>query len=130
MSELWIKNRSERDLHKLLHNCEDLFHFYSLSTVHSYNLHHIHFTSFSSYNRYKLNLHLTCFRRGFIAQSVEHCTGIMEVMGSNRLIVEQKPTQNCCGVDLRTCASPIRTETSYISVLFRSRFLFRFVSFR
>ena len=29
MSELWIENRSERDLLlKLLHNCEDLFHFY------------------------------------------------------------------------------------------------------
>ena len=30
---------------KLLHNCEDLFHFYSLSTVHSYDPDHIHFTS-------------------------------------------------------------------------------------
>ena len=29
------------------------------------------------------NSHLTCFRRGFIAQSVEHDTGIAEVMGSN-----------------------------------------------
>ena len=38
---------------------------------------------FSSYNEYKLNSHLTCFRRGFIAQSVEHRTGITEVMGSN-----------------------------------------------
>ena len=45
-------------------------------------------------------------------------------------IFGSKPTQNCRGVDLRTCASPIRTETSYISVLFHSRFLFRFVSFR
>ena len=41
------------------------------------------FTSFSSYNGYKLNSHLTCFRRGFIAQSAEHRTGIAEVMGSN-----------------------------------------------
>ena len=33
--------------------------------------------TFSSYNGYKLNSHLTCFRRGFIAQLVEHrtCTG-------------------------------------------------------
>ena len=38
---------------------------------------------FSSYNTYILNSHLTCFRRSFIAQSVEHCTGIAEVMGSN-----------------------------------------------
>ena len=62
---------------------EDFFHFYSLSTVHSYDLYHIHFTSFSSYNGYKLNSDLTCFRRGSIAQSVEHCTSITEVMGSN-----------------------------------------------
>ena len=26
---------------------------------------------------------MTCYQRGFIAQLVEHCTGIMEVMGSN-----------------------------------------------
>ena len=29
------------------------------------------------------NSHLTCFQRGFIAQSVEHRTGIAEVMDSN-----------------------------------------------
>ena len=29
---------------KLLHNCEDLYHFYSLSAVHSYDLYHINFT--------------------------------------------------------------------------------------
>ena len=51
--------------------------------------HHIHFTSFSSYNGYKLNSHLTCFRRGFIAQSVEHRTGIAEVMGSNPVGVSE-----------------------------------------
>ena len=47
------------------------------------DLYHIHFTSFSSCNGYKLNLHLTCFRRGFIAQSVESHIGIAEVMGLN-----------------------------------------------
>ena len=36
-----------------------------------------------SYNGYKLNSHLTCFRLGFMAQSVEHCASIVEVMGSN-----------------------------------------------
>ena len=36
-----------------------------------------------SYNGYTLNSHLTCFQRGFIAQLVEHRTGIAEVMGSN-----------------------------------------------
>ena len=68
MSELRIKNKV-----------------YSSSSVHSYDLclYHIHFTSFSSYNGYKLNSHLTCFRRGFTAQSVEHRTGTAEVMGSN-----------------------------------------------
>ena len=33
--------------------------------------------------RIKNPSHLTCFQRGFIAQSVEHRTGIAEVMGSN-----------------------------------------------
>ena len=32
---------------------------------------------------YKLNSQLTCSHGGFIAQSVEHRTGIAEVMGSN-----------------------------------------------
>ena len=39
--------------------------------------------SLSSYNGYKLSSHLTCYQGGFIAQSVEHDTGIAEVMGSN-----------------------------------------------
>ena len=54
MSELRIENRSERDLH-----------------------------SYEVTDGYKLNLHLTCFRQGFIPQSVEHHTGIAEVLGSN-----------------------------------------------
>ena len=61
---------------------EILLKFSSLSAVHSYDLYHIHFTSFSSYNGYKLNSHLTCFRCGFIIQSVEHRTGIAD-HGSN-----------------------------------------------
>ena len=28
----------------MLHNCEDLFHLYSLSAVHSYDLYHMHLT--------------------------------------------------------------------------------------
>ena len=51
--------------------------------IDSYDLYHIHLTSFSSCNRYKLNSNLTCFQWGFIAQSVEHRTSIAEVMGSN-----------------------------------------------
>ena len=61
----------------------------SLSAVHSYDLYHIHITSFSSYNGYKLNSNLTCFQRGFIAQSVENRTSIAEVMGSNPVRVSE-----------------------------------------
>ena len=53
---------------------------YSLSAVHIYDLYHIHITSLSSYNGYKLNSLLTCFQQGFIPQLVEHCTSIVEVM--------------------------------------------------
>ena len=35
-------------------------------------------TSFSSYNGYKLNSYLTCFQRGFIAQSVEHIAPVLQ----------------------------------------------------
>ena len=59
-----------------------LFYFLLYSWSLSYT---VRIMSFSSYNRYKLNSHLTCFQRGFIAQLVEHRTGITEVMGSNPL---------------------------------------------
>ena len=66
----------------MLDNCE--VHFYSLYAVHIYDLYyHTHIISFSSYNRLELNLHLTCFQRGFIAQLLEHRTGIAEVMATN-----------------------------------------------
>ena len=65
------------------------FHLDSLSAVHSYDLYHIHSMPFSSYNRYKLNSHLTCFRQGFIAQLVEHRTGIVEVTGLNPIGASQ-----------------------------------------
>ena len=70
MSALQIKNTSEVRL-------------YYLTAVHSYDLYHIDIMSFSSYNGCKLNSHLTCFQQGFIAQLLEHRTGIVEVMGSN-----------------------------------------------
>ena len=50
--------------------------------VYTYGMCHIHI-SLCSYKGYKLNSLLTCFQQGFIAQLVEHCTGIAEVMGSN-----------------------------------------------
>ena len=83
-SALRIKNTSESIpcSYEEFFNCED--HLKSLvfliSAVHSYDLYHIHIMSFSSYNGYKLNSHLTCFQGGFIAQSVEHHTGIAEVI--------------------------------------------------
>ena len=55
----------------LLHKCEDHFHFDH---------------SISSYNGYILN---SSFRRGFIAQLVEHRTGIAQVMGSNPVEVSE-----------------------------------------
>ena len=53
MSALWFKNTSESDPCSYVVTCS------------------------------KLNSHLTCFQWGFIAQLVEHRTGITEVMGSN-----------------------------------------------
>ena len=43
----------------------------------------MHIISFSSYNGYKLNLLLTCFQLGFIAQLVGHHTAVVEVTDSN-----------------------------------------------
>ena len=98
MSALWLKNTGSNPTGAseffldFICNCLSyyitvkIFHLYSLTAVHSYmyDLYHIHFTSFSSYNGYKLNSHLTCFLRGFIAQLVEHHhTSITEVMGLN-----------------------------------------------
>ena len=51
-----------------------------LFSICNFNLYHMHFISLSSYNRHKLNSLLTYFQKGFIAQSVEQCTGIVEVM--------------------------------------------------
>ena len=64
---------------RMLDNCEDHFHFYSLYAVHIYDLYHTHIISLPSYNGLELNLHLTCFQRGFIAQLLEHRTSIAEV---------------------------------------------------
>ena len=57
-------------------------HFH-LQPQYKYELFHIYFTRFQCTGRYELNK-LTLFPRcGFIAQFVEHRTGIAEVMGSN-----------------------------------------------
>ena len=65
MSELRIKNRREIDLRS--------YEVTQLQIKPRKNYDN------NSYNGYKLKSHLTCFRRDFIAQSVEHRTGIAEV---------------------------------------------------
>ena len=67
MSELRIKDRSERDLH----SCEVTWAVANKAQK-----------KFWGPQR-DSNSHLTCVWWGFIAQSVEHRTGITEVMGSN-----------------------------------------------
>ena len=52
-------------------------------SAHMYDSYYMHIIPLSSYDWYKLNSHLTCFQRGFIAQLVEHRTGISKVMGFN-----------------------------------------------
>ena len=71
MNGLWLKS------------CEDLFHLYSLSAVHSYDLDHIHMMSFSSI---ELTLGLLPVR---FYSSTEHCTGTVDVMGSNSIEVSE-----------------------------------------
>ena len=55
---------------------------FSLSTVHMYNF-HIFTVIYSSFYRFIWNQHNDQLPVGLLAQLVEHCTGIAEVMGSN-----------------------------------------------
>ena len=55
---------------------------FSLSTVHMYNF-HIFTVIYSSFYRFIWNQHNDQLPVGLLAQLVEHCTGITEVMGSN-----------------------------------------------
>ena len=57
-------------------------HFH-LQTQYKYELFHIYFTRFHCTGRYELNKLTLLPMCGFIAQLVEHRTGIAEVMGSN-----------------------------------------------
>ena len=100
-------------------NCEAHFHFNSSSAVHIYDLCHMHIISPSSYNGYKLNSHLTCFQRGFIAQLVEHRTGIesrwsLRLFGGLSLQL-LKLLHNC--EILFTCISPLVEIPSIIQNL-------------
>ena len=58
------------------------FHFH-LQPQYKYQLFHINFTSFHCTGRYELNKLTLLPMCGFIAQLVEHRTGIAEVTGSN-----------------------------------------------
>ncbi len=57
-------------------------HFH-LQPQYKYELFHINFTSFHCTGRYELNKLTSLPMCGFIAQLVEHRTGIAEVTGSN-----------------------------------------------
>ena len=57
-------------------------HFH-LQPQYKYELFHINFTSFHCTGRYELNILTSLPMCGFIAQLVEHHTGIAEVTGSN-----------------------------------------------
>ena len=54
-----------------------------LQPQYKYELFHVHFTSFHCTGRYELNKLTSLPMCGFIAQLVEHRTGIAEVTGSN-----------------------------------------------
>ena len=98
----------------------------------SYTLHII-----LSYNGYKLNSHLTCFWRGFIAQLVEHRTGIVEVMGSNPVRASEFFLGFICNCFYRYFTTAKISFTSIfhsidflvIIPFFFDMFLYRFLSF-
>ena len=56
---------------------------FDLQPQYKYELFHINFTSFHCTGRYELNKLTLLPMCGFIAQLVEHCTGIAEVTGPN-----------------------------------------------
>ena len=62
--------------------CDDHLSLSSTTAV-QYELFHINFTSFHCTGRYELNKLTSLPMCGFIAQLVEHRTGIAEVTGSN-----------------------------------------------
>ena len=60
------------------------------------------FMSLSSYNGYKLNSLLTYSQRGFIAQLLEHCTGITEVpLGASEFFLGFLCNCFCCFITVR-----------------------------
>ena len=67
---------------------DDALHFY-LQRQYKYELFHINFTSFHCTGRYELNKLTSLPMCVFLAQLVEHRTGIVEVTGSDP--VDHKP---------------------------------------
>ena len=77
------------------------FHFH-LQPQYKYELFHINFTSFHCTGRYELNKLTSLPMCGFIAQLVEHRTGIAEVTGSNpveALIFFRLLLSNCLNLE-------------------------------
>ena len=98
------------------------FHFH-LQPQYKYELFHINFTSCHCTGRYELNKLTSLPMCGFIAQLVEHRTGIAEVTGSNpvealiffRLLLSNISLSLCPLVDL----SPI--HMTWMLVCYNSR---------
>ena len=100
-----IKGKTTKGEHRLhLSNCLN-WKIYCNVTLHihlqpqsKYELFHINFTSLHCMGKYELNKLILLPTCGFIAQLVEHRTGIAEVMGSNAveaLILFRVHLSNC-----------------------------------
>ena len=85
-TELWSHTLGARSIYwvhifpcsEMMWSLYEIIHIYN-----TYELFHINFTSFHCTGRYELNKLTSLPMCGFIAQLVEHRTGIAEVTGSN-----------------------------------------------
>ena len=86
---------------------------YSLSAVDKYYPYHIHI-SLSSYNGYELNSLLIYYQQSFIAQLVEHHTGIAEVMALDPV----EASEFILGFLCNCFSCFITTKISFTSILY------------
>ena len=101
--EAWKQSGFERDSNPWppRYRCDALpteLWSHTLGAQYKYELFHINFTSFHCTGRYELNKLTSLPMCGFVAQLVEHRTGIAEVTGSNpvqTLIVFRLLLSNC-----------------------------------
>ena len=77
-----VKRKVKSDYRSGKFTAMSTLHFH-LQPQYKYELFHINFTSFHCTGRYELNKLTSLPMCGFIAQLVEHRTGIAEVAGSN-----------------------------------------------